>query len=144
MSADSAPPVDLAVRPSRQLAGLIFLAHALALGAAAYAPLAPVLLAAAGATVVTSFVVLLRRHAMLRGRHAVRRIVWSADGRWTLSDGEGAEHADCALLPEPTIGPPLTVLRLKDGAGRTRVLLLLAESAEPDQLRRLRARLRLG
>jgi hypothetical protein len=143
VSAASAPPVDLVVRPSRLLAGSIFLAHALALGAAAYAPLPPVLLAAAGATVVTSFIVLFRRHAMLLGRQAVRRLVWSADGRWELTDGEGATHP-CTLLPEPTIGPPLTILRLADAAGRTRVLLLLPESAEREQLRRLRARLRLG
>jgi toxin CptA len=144
VSSDSAPPVDLSLRPSRQLAGSIFLAHALALGAAAYAPLPLELLAAAGATVVTSFVVLFRRHAMLLGRHAVRRVAWSAAGAWSLTDGEGREHADCTLQPEPTIGPPLTVLRLKDAQGATRAVLLLEDSVDADQLRRLRARLRLG
>lgn len=122
---------------------MIFLAHALALGAAAYAPLSPVLLAAAGATVLTSFIVQFRRHAMLAGKHALRRLVWTQDGHWDATDGEGATHR-CALLPEPTIGPPLTILRLQDQSGTVRVVLLLADSGDGEQLRRLRARLRLG
>jgi hypothetical protein len=141
--ADSAPPVDLAILPSRRLAALVFLSHALALGAAAYAPFAPVLLAAAGATVLTSFIVHFRRHAMLVGKHAVRRLVWTQDGHWDLTDGEGATHR-CELLPEPTAGPPLTILRLKDQAGTVRAVLLLADSCDREQLRRLRSRLRLG
>lgn len=143
MSADSAPPVDLAILPSRRLATLIFLSHALALGAVAYAPLASVLLAAAGATVLTSFIVLFRRHAMLVGTQALRRLVWTQDGHWDATDGEGSTHR-CTLLPEPTTGPPLTILRLKDQRGTVRVVLLLSDSADREQLRRLRARLRLG
>jgi len=143
VASDSAPHVELLILRSRRLATLIFLAHALALGAAAYAPLSPVLLAAAGATVLTSFIVHFRRHAALIGRQAVRRLAWSAAGHWDLTDGEGATHR-CELLPEPTIGPPLTILRLKDPRGTTRVVMLLDDSCDRDQLRKLRARLRLG
>ena len=143
MVADSAPSVDLVIVRSRRLAALIFLAHALALAAAAYAPLSPVLLAAAGATVLTSFIVHFRRHAALIGRQAVRRVMLSEAGQWTLTDGDGATHR-CELLPEPTIGPPLTILRLKDERATTRVVLLLDDSGDRDQLRRLRARLRLS
>ena len=143
MSQGSVPPVELIIVPSRRLATLIFLAHALALGAAAYAPFTPVLLAAAGATVLTSFIVHFRRHALLAGKHAVRRLVWTQDGHWDATDGEGRSHR-CTLLPEPTPGPPLTILRLRDASGTTRVVLLLADSGDAEQLRRLRARLRLG
>ncbi len=143
MAADSAPVVDLVILRSRQLATLIFLAHALALAAAAYAPLSPVLLAAAGATVLTSFIVQFRRHAALIGTQAVRRLVWSQDGHWDATDGEGVTHR-CDLLPEPTPGPPLTILRLRDSAGTTRVVLLFEDSADREQLRMLRARLRLA
>jgi hypothetical protein len=143
LAQDSAPPVDLAIQPSRRLAALIFLSHALALGAAAYAPMPRVLLAAAGATVLTSFIVLFRRHAMRVGRLAVRRLNWTAEGRWQVEDGEGAMHAS-ELLPEPTVGPPLTILRLKDAGGTTRSALLFDDACDREQLRRLRARLRLG
>ncbi len=143
MSAGSAPFIDLVIVRSHRLATLIFLTHALALAAAAYAPLAPVLLAAAGATVLTSFIVQFRRHAALIGRQAVRRLVWSAEGHWDATDGEGGTHR-CELLAQPTIGPPLTILRLRDGSGTTRVVLLFEDSADREQLRMLRARLRLA
>jgi hypothetical protein len=139
----SAPPIELEVRRSRRLAGFLFVSHALALGAAAYAHLPPIAAAAVAATVLTSFILSFRRHCELRGRRAVRRVVWTADGRWLVTDGEGAEH-ESALVPTPTVTPELVILRLRGADSVVRTALLLADSADPDQLRRLRARLRLG
>lgn len=139
----SAPPIEIALRRSRRVAGFLFVSHALALGAAAYAHLPPVAAAALAATVLTSFILNFRRHCQLEGRRAVRRVVWSADGRWTLTDGTGAEHP-ATLEPGPTVTPELVILRLRGADGVTRTVLLLADSADQDQVRRLRARLRLG
>lgn len=142
-SQGSAPPVDVVVRPSRRLAGALFLGHALALGALAYAHLPPVMAAALAASVLTSFIFNFRRHAQRTGRRAVKRIVWSSEGVWLITDGVGDEH-EATLEPEPTVTPELVVLRFRGADGVRRTALLLADSGDPDQLRRLRARLRLG
>lgn len=142
-SSGSAPPIAIELRRSRRLAGFLFVSHALALGAAAYAHLPAVAAAAIAATVLTSFILNFRRLCQLEGRRAVRRLEWTADGRWRLTDGTGAEH-DATLEPEPTVAPELVVLRLRGADGVTRTVLLLADSADPDQVRRLRSRLRLG
>jgi toxin CptA len=142
-SSGSAPPIVLELRRSRRLAGFLFVSHALALGAAAYAHLPPVAAAAVAATVLTSFVVNFRRHCQLLGRRAVRRVVYTADGQWRVGDGAGGEH-DSWLEPDPTVTPELVILRLRGADGVTRTVLLLGDSADADPLRRLRARLRLG
>lgn len=139
----SALPIAIAPRRSRRLAGFLFISHALALGALAYAHLPRVVAAALAATALTSFILNFRRLCQLEGRRAVRRVVWSADGRWTVTDGEGVEH-ESTLEPEPTVTPELVILRLRGADGVVRTALLLADSADPEQLRRLRARLRLG
>ena len=139
----SAPPIDLELRPSRRLALVLFGLHALGLISAASVRMPPIALAAIAATVLTSFIVSFRRHALLVGAAAVRRAVWTSLGRWTITDGTGAA-LEAELLPEPTVGQLLVVLRFRGADGRRRALLLLPESADADQLRRLRARLRLG
>lgn len=139
----SAPPIELELRRSRRLAGFIFIGHALALGAAAYAHLPPVAAAAIAATVLTSFILNFRRHCALEGRLAVRRVVWTIDGHWRVTDGAGGEH-ESTLEPEPTVTPELVILRLRGADGVRRTVLLLGDSADPEQVRRLRARLRLG
>ena len=139
----SAPPIELEVRRSRRLAGFLFVSHALALGAAAYAHLPPVAAAAIAATVLSSFILSFRRHCELRGRRAVRRVVWTADGRWRVTDGEGGEH-ESTLEPGPTVTPELVILRLRGADGPVRTAILLADSADADAQRRLRSRLRLG
>ena len=142
-SPGSAPPIDLAIRPSRRLAGALFLGHALALGALAYAQLPPIAAAALAATVLTSFILNFRRHTQLLGRRAVRRIMWSADGAWRITDGRGGVH-EATLEPEPTVTPELMILRFRGADGLRRSAVLLGDSGDHDQLRRLRARLRLG
>lgn len=139
----SAPPIEIELRRSRRVAGFLFVSHALALGAAAYAHLPPVAAAAIAATVLTSFILNFRRHCALEGRRAVRRVVWNAEGRWTVTDGEGRVH-ESTLEPNPTVTPELVILRLRGADGVTRTALLLSDSADQDQVRRLRARLRLG
>jgi hypothetical protein len=59
---------------------------------------------------------------------------------WTLSE-DGADQA-VEPLPDTTVWPYLTVLRLGAATGR-RVLVLLPDSAPADDIRRLRAALRL-
>ena len=142
-SQGSAPPIDLEIRRSRRLAGFLFVSHALALGALAYSHLPPLVAAALAATVLTSFILNFRRHAQLEGQRALRRIVWTVDGRWRITDGLRQEH-DATLEAAPTVLPELVILRLRGADGVIRTALLVVDSADADQLRRLRARLRLG
>lgn len=139
----SAPQIVLEVRRSPRLAAFLFIGHALALGAAAYARLPPIAAAAIAATVLTSFIVGFRRGCQLLGRRAVRRIVWEAGGAWRVTDGEGVEHA-ATLEPGPTVGPELVVLRLRCADRIVRTAFLLRDSADAGALRQLRTRLRLG
>ncbi len=139
----SAPPIELELKRSRRLAGFLFVSHALALGAVAYAHLPPLAAAAIAATVLTSFIFNFKRLCQLEGRRAVRRLVWTADGQWRVTDGSGAEQA-ATLEPNPTVAPELVILRLRGADGVLRTVLLLADSADADQQRRLRGRLRLG
>lgn len=139
----SAPPITLELRRSARVAGFLFLSHALALGALAYAHLAPVVAAALAATVLTSFILNFRRHVQLLGRRAARRVEWTAAGEWRLTDGMGREQV-ATLEPDPTVTTGLVILRLRGADRVLRTVLLLEDSVDADQLRRLRARLRLG
>jgi len=83
----------------------------------------------------------LRRHpAFGHGPRALIRLIAHAEGGWTVVNAKG-EHDDAELEGSSTVQSWLTVLnfRLKRGGVRTRVLI--GDEAEPEALRRLRARL---
>jgi hypothetical protein len=129
------PHLLVHIRPSPRLRAVLLAGSAAALAAPWLSALDPgaallldglVLLVACGARawLLPSPPLLLRRDA--RG--------------WAL--GEAAAQEPVELLPDSTVWPLLTVLRIASVEG-VRTLVLLPDSAAPAELRRLRAALRL-
>jgi hypothetical protein len=138
---DGAPPVDLALGPSRQLAWWIFAVHAAALGALAAIRLPDWAVAGLAAAALTSFIVHFRRHVLLRGARAVRRVAWTREGQWLLEDANGRRF-EAALKGRPFVSLPLVVLNFADAARRRYTVLVLADNADGEERRKLRVRLR--
>ena len=142
-----AATVDLRLRPSLGALRVIFVIHAgcLALLPFAMQPGAPLLVLVAAFAASWFW---LRRHPALGfGPRAITRIVWHADGTWTLHfdqwHGE-ARGGQAELLPNSLTHAWLLVLNFraeKSGKRYTRVIAGGEADAEP--LRRLRARLSL-
>lgn len=131
------------LRPSRRLAWFLFLVHGAALAALAALPLPPVATALLAAAILTSFIVEMRRHVLLRGSRAVKRLVWTASGGWILTGARG-ETFDAERLPGGWISPYALILNFRDERKRRYTVILLADNCAPDEHRKLRARLRLG
>ncbi len=140
-SSRSAPLIDLDIRPSRQLAAFVVLIHLLALVAVAAAGIPWLLRVALGVALAGNLV-----RACAQGHPglgSIRRAVWFADGEWALVDVHGRSFG-AEAEPGPVCLPWLVVVRLRPlRAGRVRNLVLAADSADADVLRRLRTRLRL-
>ena len=82
-----------------------------------------------------------RRHAALGlGAHAWTRLIWHAEGGWTLHRAD-ARLAEAELLPDSIVRPSVIVLRFRLQDGRSTVRILLGDELPPEALRRLRARL---
>lgn len=68
--------------------------------------------------------------------------LWSETG-WTLTTASG-RVLRATLSPSTYVGVRIVILRFRTGLLRRRSLLLTADNIDPEQLRRLRARLRLA
>jgi hypothetical protein len=131
----------LVVRPrvSRRLVIFLALAHALALFAAAHAS------SRAAALLLCALILLhgaeaFRLHVLRRGPRAVHQIEHDGRGGWWLTTG-GGERLEVRLAEARTVTHRLVVIGLHSGHRRW-WLLLAADSAEADTLRRLRVVLR--
>jgi toxin CptA len=99
----------------------------------------PLLAVAVGAFAVSWL--WLRRHPALGfGQRALQRLLWNADGSWLVEDAEGRK-SEAQLLGSTYVHPRLMVLNFKLNIGSRRTRLILGDEAEPELLRRLRARL---
>lgn len=141
LSSRSAPLIDLDIRPSRQLAAFVVVSHLLTIGAVLAAGIPWPARTAAAAIVIASLA-----RECLQGQPGIgplRRAVWFPDGQWTLIDMRG-RSVEAELVPGLVCLAQLVLVRLRPvGGGRARVLVLAADSADRDSLRRLRTRLRL-
>jgi toxin CptA len=128
---------EIELKPSRRL-GLLLL------GVAALA-LVAIHLAAVSATV-----------ALVLGVAVIGLSVWgwrraspkaslriAADGRLQCLDG-AAEWRDAEVLDDSFVSTPLIVVRYRTAGRRVSTLTLLSDSADADDLRRLRVSLRWG
>lgn len=132
----------IAIRPSRRLTLLLFLAHAAAFGVclAADMPVGP-----------KFFVVLLiglscahalYGAALLRSRKAIVALEITDGGVLTFQTRSG-EWRRGILLDSSFVAPYLTVLNLKtDGTRLARHVVVMADSVAPEEYRRLRVWLR--
>ena len=82
------------------------------------------------------------RLVSLRDRLALVRVELSPRGEWTLIDRRG-KVMPAQLLGSSFVTTWLLTLNFSLGGLRRRSMILLADSADPDLLRRLRVRLRM-
>jgi len=129
--------IDL--RPSRLLSAVLVLAHGLAMSAV-WISLGGLPRVLVGITLLASLAANLAQ--------ALQRTPWSAvslelaeDGRASWRDPRGAWH-EGTLGGSHFVSPLLVVVGLKTRNGRAKRVILLSDSAPPDDLRRLRVWLR--
>ncbi|MDP9140222.1 MAG: hypothetical protein M3O62_05435 [Pseudomonadota bacterium] len=132
--------VDLPLRPS--LRGLIWV-YALHV-----ACLILLLLAQPPTTVMVGFAAVfgvswfsVRRHPLFgHGPKAIKRIVWHADGGWTLHRGNG-QTAEAVLANESIVRGPVLLLRFSIDGAPSASRLICGDELPAESLRQLRARL---
>lgn len=134
------PP--LVIRPRRSLGLAVFTTATHLLAAAAIWPLPIgagrcVLLLA----VAASLVYLLHARVLGLAPWSIRAAAWLPDGSWRLTLVSGREIT-AGLLPSTFVSVPLVVLNFRH-RWQWRSLVLTRDSIDPEQLRRLRQRLRV-
>jgi toxin CptA len=77
-----------------------------------------------------------------RAPWSMHSVLWGSDGTWRIRFVSGAER-EARLSAATFIGLPLVVLNFRLGLLRRRTLPVFADALDPDQLRRLRQRLRI-
>jgi toxin CptA len=73
---------------------------------------------------------------------SIRSALWEPDGTWRIQLVSRAEH-EVRLSPATFVTLPLVVLNFRCGLLRRRALPVFADALDPEQLRRLRQRLRI-
>jgi toxin CptA len=131
--------IDL--RPSRLLSLVLVLAHGMAVYAV-WISLGGLPKILAAVAVLASLAATLA-HALLRAPRSAVSLELAEDGRVSWRDRRGAWH-DGTLGASHFVSPFLVVVELKPGNRGVKRLILLADSASRDELRRLRVRLRWG
>lgn len=135
-------PLLLRPRLSRRLAAFIVLTHAGALACILALPVAWTWRVAGLGLVALSGLWQGWTHLWPRAPWAVREALCGEDG-WELTLGSG-RRVQARLAPSTYVGPRLVVLNFQGPAWRRCSLVLLPDALDPDLLRRLRSRLRLG
>ena len=129
-------PIVIGLRRSRLVDGALAVLTTVALFAIAGVPWPlQIALPIAGALILLAF------HAAYRLAPPLKCLRIEADGKISGRPTGQAGFLPLRLLPGAAVHPWLTVLRL-DGKGRAYWLLIAADSAAPDEFRRLRVCLR--
>ncbi len=81
------------------------------------------------------------RHVSRRAAHGIVLLVWDESGRWRLLQRDGRIH-DARLEHGAYSHPGLVVLPFRTRSGRRLAVLIVADSVDAEDFRRLRARLR--
>ncbi|NKF21789.1 protein YgfX [Solimonas marina] len=140
MAGEFAATVDLKLRPSFRALRLIFVLHIVCIGLLPFAmpsgwPMLVLVAAFAG-----SWFWLRRHPALGYGPRAIERVIWHADGQWTIF--VGGREARATLDGRSVIHRRLLVLNFRsEASGRRYARLITSADAAPEPLRRLRARL---
>lgn len=129
--------------PSRRLGLVLAVSHVSAMLVAAVLPLAVWMIAAALLLLSASAVLAIRRHALRRGRRAVRALEFSDREHLRLRDAQGRWHG-ARLLGSSTVGPAYAVLNLETEQAGVFHVVILGDGIEAGDWRRLRVWLRWG
>lgn len=125
--------------PSRWLAAMVIVAHAVALAAAAVALPTPAALVV-GAGLAVSAIEHVRR-ALQRSSLAVAGLEFDAGGGVAVA-GPASDWSTARLTDAAVPAPWLAVVRLRDARGRRRTAIVLPDNLPPEPFRRLRVWLR--
>lgn len=135
------PPLLIRPRLSRYLAGFVLVTHLVAAAVILALPLGvyrlPLLLLVLGGLGYSLF-------ARVLGRAPWSPVaaLWASNGDWTLSFASGRE-LPARLSPSTYVGVRLVVLSFHYGRFRRCAMPLFPDALDPEQLRRLRQRLRV-
>ena len=127
---------------SLMLASIVSVAHLTTLLVLVLLPLPWWILLPLAGTVLLSLGHVLQRHVLMKGRKAVKKLIWDAHGTLKLLNGEEKE-LNAALCCDTFISRLLIVLNLRTSQLGNHSLVLLPDSLTQDLMRQLRARVRL-
>lgn len=135
--------LDLRLRPSVRVVVTLSLLHMAAVVLTVLAHLPKWAGLGMALLLLASWLTLRRHPAFGYGPRALDHLILHAAGGWTVESAKDGRE-DAELLGGSVVQPWIIVLnfRLKSGARRSRVLV--GDELEPDELRRLRARLLAG
>jgi toxin CptA len=136
-------PLRVGPGVSPRLAVFVSVVHGLALLVVCAVPLGIGPRLAMGAAVILGLAHGLAGPVLHRLPWSLREAVWKPDGSWLLTLS-GGRQLDARLLPSTYVGSSLVVLAFRCGRLRPCFLPLLSDNLDPNLLRRLRVRLRLG
>lgn len=128
--------IALQIRPSFRLGCFIMATHLAAFGLVLWLAIAQPLWSLLVLPVVYSGVGSWRLHMQKRGC----RLEWDGEGSWRLSNG-GGKAREVQLLGNSRVWAGLMILNFRQLDGRRRSLILLSDSCDLQQQRRLRVRL---
>lgn len=133
LSSKSVTAPVLNLKPSRILAAYTLLGHLIALGVLFYPMVIPATARfLIGITVVVSFAYHWRsREPLVALRAPIKDELW-------LLQLTGGEELDALLVGEYTVTPWLIVMRFKGADKRKYTVVVLADSGEEDEIRRMR------
>jgi len=133
------PPIRIEPRRSRRLAAFVLVTHLVAALCTCLLPWPwPLVLIPLAAGLIYQ----MRVHVLRRAPWSIRTLHWQADGSWQIELVDGSV-LDARLLPSTFVGLRLLVLNLAVGRWRRFSLPLPGDSLDPEDLRRLRQRLRI-
>lgn len=136
--------LQIAIKPSRQLALLLCLAHAAAAAAVLVIELPLWLSIVLVLAVGTSGGTYLHRSALLRGGGAIVGLEIN-DGRTLSYQMRGGEWHEGMLLGSSFVSPYLTILNIRtEGRFLARHVVIMPDCVDAEDFRRLRVQLRCG
>jgi toxin CptA len=141
MAARPVPVLRLALGRSRILLCALIAAHAGAAAAVLSASPGWPWSAAASAVLAASAVKVIRRHALRTGPDAVLSLELGGAGECRMLRADGGVRT-CRVQDSSYVSPQLVVLHLRESPRRMHYVVLTADSAPAEPLRRLRTRLR--
>jgi toxin CptA len=133
-------PIDLKLHRSMRGLQWVFALHIVPVALLPFALKPGPLLALLCGAFALSWLWLRRHPALGFGDRAIVRLLWATDGKWLLTDADDRK-SEATLLPSSYLHERLLVLNFELNSGSKRTRLILGDEADPEQLRRLRARL---
>lgn len=136
----STPTVDVQLRPSARAHRWLFWIHVLPLVLLPLAMPAGPWMVGVAAAIGISWMLARRHRAFGHGRGAIHRVTAHGDGRWTVQGAQG-DPVEVELAGDTLLAGRLLVLNVRGPGKRRLSRVLVGDEAEPELLRRLRARL---